>query len=48
MRHGIPCFRVGKAVVFDAAALDRWLARHAERPIRPLPEDPRGENGGER
>jgi hypothetical protein len=31
LKHGIPCFRVGKAVVFDATALDRWLARHQER-----------------
>jgi hypothetical protein len=31
LKHGIPCFRVGKAVVFDAAALDGWLARHQER-----------------
>ncbi len=43
-KHGIPCFRIGKAVVFDAAALDRWLARHAERPVRAF-EDPDGEGG---
>lgn len=48
MRRGIPCFKIGKAVVFDAAALDRWLRRHQERPLRAL-EDPRdGEKGGER
>ena len=33
-RHGIPFFRVGRAIVFDRAALDRWLAKHAERRVR--------------
>lgn len=45
-RHGIPCFRVGRALVFDVAALDRWLARHAERPLRTL-ECLRDKEGGE-
>lgn len=46
-KHGIPCFKIGAAVIFDVAALDRWLARHAERPLRAL-DDPRDGKGGER
>lgn len=42
-KHGIPCFKIGAAVIFDVVSLDRWLARHAERPIRPAIEDPDGE-----
>ncbi len=30
-RHGIPCLKIGRAVVFDRADLDRWLAKHKER-----------------
>lgn len=45
-KHDIPCFRVGRALVFDAVALDRWLARHAERPLRAL--DPQDGEGGAR
>ena len=46
-KHGIPALKIGRAVVFDRLALDRWLARHQERPLRAL-EDPTGENGGRR
>ncbi len=46
LKHGIPAIKVGRAVVFDQATLDRWLSRHAERRLH-TPEDPRdGENGG--
>lgn len=45
-RHGIPCFKIGAAVIFDTAVLDRWLTRHAERPLRAL--DPQDWKGGER
>jgi flavin-dependent dehydrogenase len=31
LRLGIPCFKIGSALVFDRAALDRWLAKHQER-----------------
>ncbi len=31
LRHGIPTLKIGRALVFDKAALDRWLAKHAER-----------------
>lgn len=48
IKHGIPTLRVGRAVVFDAAALDHWLRRHQERPIRALEDPADGENGGER
>ncbi len=34
LKHGIPCFKLGKAVIFDRAALDRWLAKHQERRMR--------------
>lgn len=44
-KHGIPCFKIGAAVIFDGASLDRWLARHAERPISPAIKDL---DGGER
>ena len=47
MKHGIPTLHVGRTVVFDAASLDRWLLRHAERPYRAL-EDPADGEGGER
>lgn len=46
-RHGIPYFKIGAAVIFDVTALDRWLARHAERPLRAL-EYPHDGKGGER
>lgn len=46
-KHGIPCFKVGRAVVFDVAALDRWLTRRAERPL-PALEYPQDEEGGAR
>jgi excisionase family DNA binding protein len=36
-RHGIPTLKVGRALVFDQAALDRWLAKHAERQLRENP-----------
>lgn len=31
-RHGVPCFRIGKAVVFDPDTLDAWLAANLEQP----------------
>lgn len=31
-RHGVPAIKVGRAVLFDRAALDTWLARRRERP----------------
>jgi predicted DNA-binding transcriptional regulator AlpA len=31
LKHGLPTIRIGRALVFDSAALDRWLAKHAER-----------------
>ena len=34
LRLGIPCYKVGSALVFDRVALDRWLAKHQERSIR--------------
>jgi len=37
----VPAFRIGRALVFDTEALDRWLAKHAERSIRTL-SDTRG------
>ena len=30
-RHSIPSIKIGRAVVFDRAELDRWLANHKER-----------------
>lgn len=45
-KHGIPSFKVGRAVVFDRAALDAWLRRHAERPLREAA--PADAEGGER
>jgi len=36
LKHGIPTLKVGRAVVFDRAALDAWLRRHAERPLREI------------
>ena len=33
-KHGVPAFRIGRALVFDSDALDRWLAKHAERRTR--------------
>ncbi len=47
-RHGVPTMRVGRALVFDPDALDRWLARHAERPLRAHEDPDEGKNGGER
>ena len=38
LRHGIPAARVGRAVVFDRVALDRWLAKHQERSLRETSE----------
>ncbi|HTK91392.1 MAG TPA: helix-turn-helix domain-containing protein [Verrucomicrobiae bacterium] len=29
-RHQIPAFKVGRALVFDAAELEAWLRRHRE------------------
>ena len=29
-RHQIPAFKVGRALVFDAAELDAWIRRHRE------------------
>ncbi len=30
-KHAIPSLKLGRAVVYDRADLDRWLARHRER-----------------
>ena len=30
-KHGIPAYRIGRALVFDQDSLDRWLAKHVER-----------------
>jgi hypothetical protein len=29
-RHQIPAFKVGRALVFDAAELEAWIRRHRE------------------
>lgn len=42
LRLGIPTFKVGSALVFDRAALDRWLARHQERSLRETAEVAKG------
>lgn len=36
IRHRIPTLRIGRVVVFDPVSLDRWIARHAERPQTPV------------
>ncbi len=33
LKHAIPAYRVGRALVFDTAALDHWLAKHVERRV---------------
>ncbi len=42
LRNGIPCSRIGRAVVFDPNQLDAWLARHRERPLRSDRDDEEG------
>ncbi len=42
LRNGIPCSRIGRAVVFDPNQLDAWLARHRERPLRSYRDDEEG------
>ena len=37
-KHGIPAIRVGRALIFDADALDRWLTKHTERRVREAAE----------
>jgi len=44
LKHGIPAFKVGSILVFDRAALDRWLAKHQERRLSAL-EDPKDGEG---
>jgi hypothetical protein len=34
LKHSVPTYRIGTALVFDSAALDRWLLKHAERRLR--------------
>ena len=34
LKYGVPTIRVGRALVFDSEALDRWLAKHTERRLR--------------
>jgi hypothetical protein len=34
LTHGVPAYLIGRALVFDSTALDKWLARHAERRLR--------------
>ncbi len=46
LRNGIPCSRIGRAVVFDPNQLDAWLARHRERPLRSYRSADDGEGGG--
>jgi hypothetical protein len=46
LKHGIPCFKVGAALVFDRGALDRWLAKHQERRLSVLENPGDGEGGG--
>ena len=29
-KHGIPTLRIGRALIFERDALDRWLAAHRE------------------
>jgi hypothetical protein len=38
LKHGLPTIRIGRALVFDSEALDRWLAKHAERRVRGIEE----------
>jgi len=33
LRHGVPAIRIGRVLLFDSTALDRWLAKHAERQL---------------
>ncbi len=40
LRLGIPAYKVGAALIFDRAALDRWLAKHQER--RQYESEPKG------
>ena len=34
IKHGIPCVKIGRSVVFDADSLEKWLAKHKERSLR--------------
>jgi excisionase family DNA binding protein len=33
IKHRIPTIAIGRALIFDTAALDRWLAQHVQRPV---------------
>jgi len=41
IKHGIPCVKIGRSVVFDAASLEKWPTKHQERSLRDV-------EGGER
>jgi hypothetical protein len=36
LRHRVPAFRIGRILIFDQEALDRWMASHRERGPRDL------------
>ena len=46
LKYGVPAYRIGRALVFDTDALDRWLAKHRERTLRDSEAATQIENGG--
>lgn len=34
LKHGVPAYRVGRALIFDTSRLDAWLTKHQERSLR--------------